>query len=123
MYISEAAERSGTTVKTIRHYEAIGLLAPAQRKGNYRLYDLQSVERLRFIKCAKALGFRLRELQEIFAPHRGKTIPWAVARQAIEDKKREISEQLATLSRQHAQLVAFELTLEDAEEDCPLQNL
>jgi len=56
MYIGKAAQLSGTTVKTIRHYEAIGLLPAARRQGRYRLYDEQSVELLMFIKCAQQLG-------------------------------------------------------------------
>ncbi|RBL65615.1 MerR family transcriptional regulator, partial [Pseudomonas sp. MWU13-2625] len=38
MYIGQAAQLSGTTVKSIRHYEAIGLLPEAPRQGRYRLY-------------------------------------------------------------------------------------
>lgn len=49
MYIGQAAQLSGTTVKSIRHYEAIGLLPEAPRQGRYRLYDAQSVEQLIFI--------------------------------------------------------------------------
>ena len=33
MYIGQAAQRSGTTIKSIRHYESIGLLPAAQRLG------------------------------------------------------------------------------------------
>ena len=39
MYIGQAAQRSGTTIKSIRHYESIGLLPTPRRQGNYRLYD------------------------------------------------------------------------------------
>ncbi|MBX9405924.1 MerR family transcriptional regulator [Pseudomonas baetica] len=123
MYISEAAQRASSTVKTIRHYEAIGLLPPPRRQGKYRVYDQQSVELLGFIKCAKEMGFKLMELQKIFAGHHGESMPWALAQQAIEDKKREISDQIAKLSRQHAQLVAFDANLQQAREQCPLENL
>ena len=53
MYIGKAAQLSGTTVKSIRHYEDIGLLPAPQRRGAYRVYSEQSVELLMFIKCAQ----------------------------------------------------------------------
>ena len=46
MYIGKAAQLSGTTVKSIRHYEHIGLLPAPQRRGAYRVYSEQSVELL-----------------------------------------------------------------------------
>ncbi|WP_316249786.1 MerR family transcriptional regulator [Pseudomonas sp. N40(2020)] len=121
--MGQAAQRSGTTIKSIRHYESIGLLPTPRRQGNYRLYDQQSVELLIFIKCAKDMGFRLKELQVIFAEHHGEAMPWERARQAIEMKKREISAALSELTRQYAQLEVFESSLEQARVSCPLEKL
>lgn len=123
MYIGQAAQRSGTTIKSIRHYESIGLLPTPRRQGNYRLYDQQSVELLIFIKCAKDMGFRLKELQAIFCEHHGEAMPWALAQQAIEAKKSEINRSMAELTRQYAQLEGFEVELERARVECPLEKL
>ncbi|RDL13377.1 MerR family transcriptional regulator [Pseudomonas jessenii] len=123
MYIGQAAQRSGTTIKSIRHYESIGLLPTPRRQGNYRLYDQQSVELLIFIKCAKDMGFRLKELQAIFCEHHGEAMPWALAQQAIETKKSEINRTMAELTRQYAQLEGFEVELERARVECPLEKL
>lgn len=123
MYIGQAAQRSGTTIKSIRHYESIGLLPAAQRQGKYRVYDQPSIDLLIFIKCAQQLGFRLKELQAIFAGHQGQAMPWVLARQAIDAKKREISERIAALTLQHEQLVEFDANLEQARTDCPLESL
>ncbi|MHC8316302.1 MerR family transcriptional regulator [Pseudomonas sp. LB3P31] len=123
MYIGQAAQRSGTTIKSIRHYEAIGLLPAAERHGTYRVYDQQSVELLVFIKCAQQLGFRLKELQAIFAGYQGAQVPWELAHQAIAAKKLEIGERMATLARQHAQLVEFERGIEQSQAACPLETL
>ncbi|CEL27437.1 MerR family transcriptional regulator [Pseudomonas iridis] len=123
MYIGQAAQRSGTTIKSIRHYESIGLLPTPRRQGNYRLYDQQSVELLIFIKCAKDMGFRLKELQAIFCEHHGEAMPWALAQQAIEAKKSEINRTMAELTRQYAQLEGFEVELERARVECPLEKL
>ncbi|MBP5946342.1 MULTISPECIES: MerR family transcriptional regulator [unclassified Pseudomonas] len=123
MYIGQAAQRSGTTIKSIRHYESIGLLPTPRRQGNYRLYDQQSVELLIFIKCAKDMGFRLKELQAIFSGHHGEAMPWALAQQAIEAKKSEINRTMAELTRQYVQLEGFEVELERARVECPLEKL
>ena len=94
-----------------------------RRQGNYRLYDQQSVELLIFIKCAKDMGFRLKELQAIFCEHHGEAMPWALAQQAIEAKKSEINRTMAELTRQYAQLEGFEVELERARVECPLEKL
>ncbi|MEE8436017.1 MAG: heavy metal-responsive transcriptional regulator [bacterium] len=66
MYIGEAARRAGTTIKTIRYYERIELLPPAPRNdGRFRVYDEDTVERVRFVRKAQALGFSLEEIREI----------------------------------------------------------
>ena len=123
MYIGQAAQRSGTTVKSIRHYESIGLLPAARRQGKYRIYDQHSVDLLIFIKCAQQLGFRLKELQSAFTGHQGPQLRWERAHQVIASKKREIAERIAALSQQHAQLVEFESSLEQSRLDCTLTRL
>jgi DNA-binding transcriptional MerR regulator len=123
MYIGKAAQLSGTTVKSIRHYEAIGLLPPAQRLGKYRIYSQQSVELLMFIKCAQQLGFKLKEMQAIVEQHRGEALPWEFARVAIADKKREVMDKIAALQQLHCGLEAFEASLENAQDQCRLDSL
>lgn len=66
--IKELSERTNLPAKTIRYYEEIRLLPPARRGDNqYRLYDEPDVERLRFIKSARALDFTLQEIAQILA--------------------------------------------------------
>ena len=62
--IQEVAAALGLTTRTIRYYEEVGLLAPAGRSGgDYRLYDADDVERLRFIKGLRDdAGFSLAEI-------------------------------------------------------------
>ena len=118
MYIGKAAQLAGTTIKAIRHYEAIGLLPPPQRQGQYRVYSEQSVELLMFIKCAQQLGFKLKELQEILGGHPGDVLPWERADQAIAEKKHELATQIAALQKTQAGLLAFEAQLKDAGGRC-----
>ena len=118
MYIGKAAQLSGTTIKAIRHYEAIGLLPPPQREGRYRIYSTQSVELLTFIKCAQQLGFKLKELQAILGGHPGGGLPWELADKAITNKKQELVRQIEALQKMHGGLVEFEASLKDAQGQC-----
>ena len=66
--IRELSGRSGVSTQTVRYYERINLLPPAKRAENgYRLYDEVDVERLQFIRRARALDFALSEVAEILA--------------------------------------------------------
>lgn len=62
--VSQIARRTGITVRTLHHYEAKGLLTPAQRSGaGYRLYGVSELRRLQHIVSLKALGFPLTEIR------------------------------------------------------------
>ena len=64
--IAEVAERTGFSTPTLRYYEEIGLLPPAERTAaGYRLYDERSIERLTFIARAKQLGCTLDEIADL----------------------------------------------------------
>ena len=66
MQISEAGKRAGVSPPTIRYYEDIGLLPKPERSGaGYRRYTDETVEELRFIRKAQAIGFSLDEIGEI----------------------------------------------------------
>jgi len=66
--IGQLAQASGVPAKTIRYYEAIGLLpSPLRAENGYRLYTADDVRRLRFVRSARALGFSLAELKEVLA--------------------------------------------------------
>lgn len=62
--IGQAAKRTGVAAKTIRYYEAIGVLpVPDRATSGYRQYDESAVERLRFISRARSLGLPLQRLR------------------------------------------------------------
>lgn len=61
--IGELAKRSGLTVRTLHHYDAIGLLSPSGRsEGGYRLYGPEDIARLQQIQAIKQLGFSLADV-------------------------------------------------------------
>jgi MerR family copper efflux transcriptional regulator len=66
MQIGEVAERVGLSLRTIRHYEEVGLVRPSGRsKGGFRLYTEDDVQRLARIKRMKPLEFSLEEMRDL----------------------------------------------------------
>lgn len=64
--IGRLAQAAEVNIDTVRFYERQGLLRPAPRSGGgYRLYGEAEVQRLRFIRRAKALGFSLDDIGEL----------------------------------------------------------
>jgi MerR family redox-sensitive transcriptional activator SoxR len=64
--ISDVAREVGMRSSAIRYYEKIGLLPPAERKGNQRRYDTKVLYRLAIIQRARQLGFTLDEIRQLF---------------------------------------------------------
>jgi MerR family mercuric resistance operon transcriptional regulator/MerR family gold-responsive transcriptional activator of gol and ges genes len=64
--IGKLAKAAGVNIQTIRYYERRKLLwAKAKNQSGYRLYNDESLRKLRFIKNAQMLGFTLREIDEL----------------------------------------------------------
>jgi DNA-binding transcriptional MerR regulator len=66
--IGELAERTGTSVPTIRYYEQIGLLRRAPRQaGGQRVYSRDDVERLTFIRRCREFDFSIEQVRALVA--------------------------------------------------------
>ena len=66
--IGQVARRAGVGIDTVRYYERNHLLPQPQRRlSGYREYGDDEVQRLRFIRRAKDLGFTLAEIRELLA--------------------------------------------------------
>ena len=64
--IGTVAERVGLSLRTIRHYEEVGLVPPSGRSaGGFRLYTEADIARLEQVKVMKPLGFSLEETTEL----------------------------------------------------------
>jgi DNA-binding transcriptional MerR regulator len=69
--IGELADATGLTVRTLHHYEHIGLLAPAARtEGRQRLYDEDDVRRLYRVRALRDLGLSLADVGRMLANDR-----------------------------------------------------
>ncbi|WP_141522370.1 MerR family transcriptional regulator, partial [Bacillus pseudomycoides] len=64
--IGELAEKCGVNKETIRFYERLGLIPePNRTEKGYRVYSLQTVDHLNFIKRTQELGFTLNEIDKL----------------------------------------------------------
>lgn len=64
--IGEVAESVGLSIRTIRHYDELGIVEPSGRSpGGFRLYTDADVDQLRLVKRLKPLQFSLEEIQEL----------------------------------------------------------
>jgi DNA-binding transcriptional MerR regulator len=61
--IREFADLAGVTVRTLHHYDRIGLLKPRRSRAGYRLYFLTDLERLVQITALKFIGIPLHEIR------------------------------------------------------------
>lgn len=74
MKIGELASVSATPVETIRYYEREGLLpAPMRTQSNYRMYEAQHLERLKFIRNCRGLQMSLDEVRALLLYKDGPT--------------------------------------------------
>ncbi|MEX2626663.1 MAG: MerR family transcriptional regulator [Ilumatobacteraceae bacterium] len=66
--IGEVADEVGLSIRTIRHYDEMGVVEPSGRSdGGFRLYTDADVDRLRLVKHLRPLKFSLEEIQELLA--------------------------------------------------------
>jgi DNA-binding transcriptional MerR regulator len=121
--IGEISELSGVPAKTIRYYEEIGLIPPAERTANtYRVYTEVDVDRLRFIRSARALDFSLQDIEEILAFRDREEPPCQYVMDLMANHIEQISDrvtELERLRRELRHLVDVGLTLP---EDIQMKN-
>ena len=68
MHIGEVAARTGLSLRSLRHWEEVGLLVPSGRTGGgFRLYTEADVEKVLVIRRMKPLGFSLDEMKAAMA--------------------------------------------------------
>lgn len=113
MNIGKAAALSGVSAKMIRYYEDSGLIPPPPRRASgYRDYDDRDVERLRFVRRARDLGFSVQRIAVLLAL-------WSDGARASADVKRVAEEQSAFLRGRVAEMERMIATLDGLADRCP----
>jgi len=110
--VHQLADRADTTSHAVRYYTRIGLLKPDRHPGNgYKLFAYDDVNRLRFIRQAKTLGFTLNEIAEVLHDAQLGRSPCPRARalitRRIDENRRHIAELTALQQRMETALLSW----------------
>lgn len=96
----EFAELAGVTVRTLHHYDRLGLLKPRRNGSGYRIYAGRNLERLEQIVALKFLGVPLKQIKTLLAQDTLE-LPEALQMQRrILEQKRELLNQAIAAIRQ-----------------------
>ena len=96
MRIGVLADRTGTSVPTIRYYEQIGLLRQVARRGGQRIYDHEDAHRLAFIRRCRDFDFSIPEIRALLSLMQNGN-PCGEARKLAEGHLDELRKKLAEL--------------------------
>jgi len=112
--VSEVAEMAGVSVRTLHHYDEIGLLAPEETtEAGYRLYSERDLERLQQILFFRELGFPLKQIKSIIDS------PSFDRREALELQRRSLLEKR---SRLDGMLALLEKSIRHAKGEIEMSN-
>lgn len=108
--IREIADEFDVTTRTVRHYEAIGLITP-ERQGTTRIFHRRDRTRLALVLRGKRLGFPLDEIAKIIdlydAP-RGRRSQLAYVLEQIDERRSDLEQRRRDLDDALAELDTFE---------------
>lgn len=110
--IGAASAATGLSAKMIRRYEGVGLLPAAGRSfAGYRLYAQADLDRLRFVKRSRALGFSMKQTADLLQLWGDSNRPSARVKQVAQAHAAELRARIA-------QMQAMQRTLEDLAGHC-----
>ncbi len=122
LQVGELAKLAGKTVRAIHLYEDLGLLRPIDRsKGRYRLFNRESLTRVRWISKLQALGLSLTEIQALVREQESSGSARAAAeklRDVYVDKLAEVQTKLTEMHRLERELISSLTYLETCQITC-----
>ena len=122
--IGKLAQFAEVTTDTVRYYEKEGLLAPARKTdAGYRLYDEDSVRRLRFIRQAQQCGFSLTEIRELLALKNSDAACCSDVRSVAVEKKLQLEHKIRALQVMSRALTELVTICDDESkplDECPI---
>jgi MerR family transcriptional regulator, thiopeptide resistance regulator len=112
--IGEVAKLAHVSVRTLHHYDAVGLLRPSGRsEAGYRLYTAEDLERLQTVLLYKELGFGLGEIRDLLAE------PGFDRREALRAQRAQL---VRRSGRIDAMLALIDKTLAAMDEGIPMER-
>lgn len=119
--IGQLARRAGVGIDTVRYYERNGLLGPRSRLASgYRRYGSLELARLRFIRRAQGLGFKLGEIKTLLALSAQRDV--AKVKTSAAEKLADVEARIAALVRMRDGLATLIAACpgHGKAEDCPI---
>jgi len=105
MKVKDISGKAGVTTDVVRYYTRIGLLKPERAESNgYKLYTLSDLVQLRFIRCAKDLGFTLAEISDILEQAHHSESPCPMVRDTLTRRIGENRKKLDELLQQQKRM-------------------
>jgi MerR family transcriptional regulator, thiopeptide resistance regulator len=116
--VGQVADEFGVTVRTLHHYDGIGLVSPHRTTSGYRLYTGDDLERLRHVVVYRRLGFPLEEIGPLLDdPHADVEAHLRRQRAAVVSRLDEMRDLVAALDRAlEARMTGMALTPEEQKE-------
>ena len=98
--IGTLAKEVGVPISTVRYYERRGLLSPDQRtRSSYRLFGVEGLQRLRFIRAAQEVGFTLKDISQLLKLREGEPDPCGEVQGIIEARLTVLDEKLSSMQK------------------------
>ncbi|ADU32489.1 MerR family transcriptional regulator [Evansella cellulosilytica] len=100
--IGRIAQLSQVSIETVRYYEKRGLISEATRsESGYRLFTHKTIEDIRFIKSAQALGLTLEEIRQVLMIfYSSEEVETSTMFALAEEKLKQIESKIAQLQHQ-----------------------
>ena len=120
--IGKASLLTGCYIETIRYYEKEGMLpAPGRSSGGHRLYTGALVQRLRFIRRSRELGFSLSEVRQLLEIVDGEHVSCVKVKEIADAHLLDIRKKIADLKKMETSLaeLARQCSGRDVP-DCPI---
>jgi Cu(I)-responsive transcriptional regulator len=124
MNIGTAARESCLPTKTVRYYADIGLVAPHGRAENgYRAYGPSEIQRLQFVRRARAFGFSVEECRELLGLYADRDRASADVKHLTLQRIKRLEAQMRELQALHDDLHRLaDACKGDGAPDCPILN-
>lgn len=122
MNIGAAAKAADLPVKTVRYYADISLVTPEGRsETGYRQYSHAELNKLIFVRRARAFGFSIDETRELLSLYEDRNRSSASVKSIAQGKLEEIEDKMAELQALHDELAHLVQACHgDDRPDCPI---
>ena len=125
MKISDLAYQAGTTPKTLRFYEQVGILQnPERTSSGYRDYDESVITRIQFVKAGQSIGLTLAEVRNLLRIRDEGVSPCTAAIDLLDVHLAEIGRKIRELTILKKEIAALREAASNLDAvDCPAESV